>query len=372
MARSRVSIVKCDDYSPVEVKEALKKALDLIGGIDRFVKPGSKVLLKPNLLSAKTPDKAVTTHPELVRAVARLVKEAGGLPSIGDSPGSFFTVKAIDDVFEKTGMKKIADEEGCSLVKFDKIEHIEGYPVATAFKEYDLVINLPKMKTHTLALLTGAVKNTFGFMAGLNKVQCHKSAPNINDFTVIINDIYSITRPGLSIMDGIVGMDKDGPAAGRVRKCNVILASSDAVSLDAIFSHIVGLPYQKNLVVKNATERGLGNGRLKDIEVSGQSLESSKIKDFILPKTALPYRFPSWLTRPLTELIGFKPFIDEGLCKKCNICVQSCPVDAITINKDISLIDKEKCVKCFCCHEVCPYNAINIRKNLLAKLIWSR
>lgn len=368
--KSKVAIVRCEDYEPKKVKEALKKALDLIGGVNAFIKGSPRVLIKPNLLSARLPDEAVDTHPEFVRAVARLVREANGVPFIGDSPGSFFTIKSIDEVYEKSGMKRIADEEDIGLIRFDKIIHINGYPIAKALKEYDLVINVPKLKTHTLAILTGAIKNTFGFMPGLNKVQCHKKAPNINEFSKILADIFAITKPGLSIMDGIVGMDGDGPAAGRVRRFGLILASPDAVSLDAAFSHIAGFPYAKNVVLNEVVNRDLGKGRLKDIEIVGEDLYKAKIKDFKLPKTALVYRFPTPFMKPFTKLLDFRPVIDEILCKKCNICKESCPVDAITINKEISKIDEMKCIKCFCCHEVCPHDAIYIKKNILAKMIW--
>ncbi len=368
--KSKVSIVKCRDYELSSLKPSLEKALELIGGIRAFVKPSAKVLLKPNLLSARGPEDAVDTHPEFIRAVSIIVKEAGGLPAIGDSPGSFRTVKSIDEVYEKSGVKKVADEEGVELVRFDKVIHIDGYPMSKALKDFDLTINLPKLKTHTLAMLTGAVKNTFGFVPGLSKMQCHKKATHINEFSDILADVYAITRPELSIMDGIIGMDGDGPAVGRIRDIGLIMASADAVSLDAVFSHIAGLPYERNSVLKKVTARGLGKGRLDDIEVAGESLSSSVIKDFKLPKTELIYLFPSMLAGPIARLIAFRPVIDETACKKCGICKDSCPVDAITINERMSVIDKRICVKCFCCHEVCPYNAIYIKKSPIAKLIW--
>lgn len=368
--RSKVSVVRCGNYDAALLKEKIERALDLIGGIGKFIKGPCKVLLKPNLLSARLPEEGVNTHPEFVRAVGRLVKEVGGMVTIGDSPGSFFTIKYIDEVYGNSGMKRIAEEEGFGLARFDKIEHIDGYPIATAFKDYDLVINLPKLKTHTLAMLTGAVKNTYGFVPGLSKVQFHKEAPNIREFSKILVDIFSITKPGLSVMDGVVGMDGDGPAAGRIRNFGLVLASEDAVSLDAVFSCLAGLPYSKNAVLKAATERGEGRGRLEDIGVEGEDLESLKIKNFKLPKTELLYRFPSRFARPLAKLINFNPIINETLCKKCDICKTACPVGAITIDKDTSKINETKCVRCFCCHEVCPHDAIYIKKNFFTKIIW--
>ncbi len=368
--KSRVSIVRCNSYGSGELENALREATDLIGGMSSFVKESHKVLIKPNLLSARTPEEGVDTHPEFVRAIVRLVKESGGVPSIGDSPGSFLTVKSIDEVYAKSGMTKVAKEESVELVRFDKIVHIDGYPIAKALKDYDLVINLPKLKTHTLAILTGAIKNMYGFVPGLSKVRYHKEAPNIKEFSKVIADIFAITRPGLSIMDGVIGMDGEGPAAGELKNVGLVMASADAVSLDAVFSHIAGFPYERNILLKEVVQRNLGIGRLEDIEVVGADLDSAKIKNFRLPKTDLAYRFPTSIARHLARLIDFRPIIDGARCKKCNICVGSCPVDAITINKDISKIDEIKCVRCFCCHEVCPHDAIDIKKNIFAKMIW--
>jgi ferredoxin len=171
-------------------------------------------------------------------------------------------------------------------------------------------------------------------------------------------------------MDGIVGMDSDGPAAGRVRKIGLILAGADAVSVDAVFSRIAGLPYSRNVLLRRLVERGSGRGRLDEIEVVGESLDSAVIKDFRLPRTEIAYRFPSFIGSRLAKLIDFRPCIDEVLCRKCDVCKAACPVDAITIDKNISRIDEMKCIKCFCCHEVCPHDAIYIKKNFLAKLIW--
>ncbi|MFH1752718.1 MAG: DUF362 domain-containing protein, partial [Candidatus Omnitrophota bacterium] len=337
--RSKVSIVRCGSYDPAPLKRAIERSLDLIGGISRFVKPSDKVLVKPNLLSARLPDEAVDTHPEFVRAVVRIVKEAGGVPSIGDSPGSFFTVKSINHVYEQSGMKEVAENEGAGLVSFNQAVHINGYPIARAIKEFDLVINLPKFKTHAMAVLTGAVKNMYGLVPGLSKVQYHKQAPNINEFSNVLADIFEITKPALSIMDGIVGMDGDGPAAGRVREIGYILSSGDAVSLDAAFADMAGVPYSRNKLLRTVTERGLGKGCLDDIEILGESLSSARIKDFKLPKTAPQNRAPSFIAKYIARIIHFRPFINESLCEKCLICKPACPVDAITINKDKSIID---------------------------------
>ncbi len=370
MTRSKVSITRCSSYESAEVDKAVRRALELIGGMAAFVKKGERVLLKPNMLAASAPEEAVDTHPEFVRRVALLVRESGGIPVIGDSPGCFLSTKSIDEVYEKSGMAEIARREKIEMIKFDKVVHINGYPIARALRECSLVINLPKLKTHTLAMLTGAVKNNYGFIMGLSKVQYHKRAPNIKEFAGIIADIFSIILPSLSIMDGIVGMDGDGPNTGRVRKMGLVLASADAVSLDAVFSSIAGLPLFRHPILKEVTKRRLGRGRLEEIEVLGESLDSARIRDFRLPQTAFVYKFPSWLARPIAKLLDFRPSIDEMMCKACDVCKRACPQDAITINEGSAKIDWGRCTKCFCCQEVCPHGAISVKKNILAKMLW--
>jgi len=368
---SKVSIVKCKDYDSKKVIDSVFRAVSLLGGIETFLKQGDVVLIKPNLLSARLPEEAVTTHPEVVRAAIRLVKEIKATPLVGDSPGTFFTVKDVDYVYEKTGIKRIAEEEGVELVRFDKSRIINGYPIAEVALNVSLVISLPKLKTHALTVMTGAIKNTFGLVPGHFKVECHRNKPKPRDFAKVILDVFQITKPHLSIMDGVLAMEGRGPGAGNPREVGLILASPDAVSLDLVVSKLVGLPLYKDIVINEANERGIGEANIDNIEILGEALENVKIKDFKLPETAHRIDLlPNFLTNIFTWAVVFKPVIDERLCKRCEICKDSCPVDAITVDEVTSHIDSKICIRCFCCHEVCPYKAIFIKRNFLAELLW--
>ncbi len=368
---SKVSIVRCEDYTGERITDAVSRSVDFLGGIESFVKKADTVLIKPNLLSAREPEEAVCTHPEVVRAAIRLVKKAGGRPVVGDSPGNFFTTRDVDFVYEKTQIKRIAEEEDIELVKFDKSRLINGYPIAEAALNASVIISLPKLKTHALTVMTGGVKNTFGMIPGLYKVECHRKKPKPRDFVRILLDIFEITKPHLSIMDGVVGMEGDGPATGRSRKLGLVMASPDAVSMDAVVSKLVGLPSYKDIIVNEARRRGVGEADISNIEILGEAIESVKIKDFKLPKTAQRINLiPDFLTNIFTRVVDFTPVIDERLCKKCGVCKNSCPVGAITINEETSFRDDKICVRCFCCHEVCPYKAVFIKRNLITKLLW--
>ncbi|MFZ5980421.1 MAG: DUF362 domain-containing protein, partial [Candidatus Zixiibacteriota bacterium] len=262
----KVAVVRADSYEPEILYKKLEETLALIGGLQTYVKPGMKVLLKPNLLSAKAPDRAITTHPEIVAAVARMVRERGAKVIIGDSPAGAKT--GIQRVWDNTGLSDIARRDSLELVSFEKAGTTpvnvgdKTYYIAKPVLEADLIINLPKLKTHVLTLLTGAVKNVFGVIPGFRKGMYHKEAPNPRHFSRIIVDIFSAVQPGLNILDGILIMEGDGPASGTARKGNLLMASTDAVALDTVVAEIVGLAPQKIHTIKYASESGLGIGWL--------------------------------------------------------------------------------------------------------------
>ena len=364
---AKVSLIKCPSYDRDKVSESVKRAVDLLGGIEAFVKPGTKVLVKPNLLSARLPEEAVDTHPEVVRAVVRLVKSAGAAALVGDSPGGYGA--NIEEIFDKSGMRKMAEEEGLELVKFTKSKFVDGIPFTRYLFDCDSVISIPKFKTHGITVLTAAIKNMYGTVTGLYKAECHSKAPREEDFAKIIAKVYSTARPHLTILDGITAMEGDGPSAGKPRDLGFIMAGADAVAIDACLARIIGLEPFDILATKEASDMGLGEADPGKIEMAGDDINDLIVKDFKLPQTAFKL-IPKGLTNAVAGLIKFKPSIDINICTRCNLCKVTCPVNAIEIERDFCRIDYKKCVRCLCCHEVCPYKAISIRRNLLTKLVW--
>lgn len=365
---SKVSLIRCSSYNAAEVFEAVKKAVDLLGGIGEFVKPGMKVLLKPNLLSARLPEEGVDTHPEVVRAVARLVKTQGATPIIGDSPGGFG--KNVDEVFEKSGMRKIAEEEGIELVKFTSSRFVEGIPISRYVFDSDCVISIPKLKTHSITVLTAGIKNMYGTVVGLYKAECHSRAPKEDDFAKVITKVYSISRPALTILDGIIAMEGDGPSSGNLRKMDMIMASHDAVSIDSCIANLIGLEPSDIRVTKEAYAMGLGEADLTRIEMVGDDPDSFIANDFKLPQTTALKLIPKAIANTVATFIKFKPSIDGSICTRCNLCKTTCVVNAIEIEKDFCKIDYSRCLRCMCCHEVCPYKAISVKRNILTKIVW--
>lgn len=367
--RSQVSIVKCNGYQRQEVEDAVRKSVELLGGIPEFVKPADKVLIKPNLLSASTPDSGIDTHPEFVRAVIKLVKETGARVILGDSPSVWGEIAEVDNVYEKSGMKQLAEEEKIELVKFRNITIKSGYPVASILDECDCVISLPKFKTHDLMTMTGAVKNLYGFIPGLYKVELHKKALASWEMAKVLADIYSITKPRLSIVDGVIAMEGDGPASGGVlRNLGLVLASSDAVALDSAMATVMGLRPKDILSTKEAAQRGLGNADLKDIDILGEELRDVIVPDYKLPQTSIVNRLPRPFLNVGKSLLHFRPSINKTKCTVCGLCMKACPVSAISIEKGQTKIDNKTCVLCLCCKEVCPQGAISVKKSLVARI----
>ncbi|MCM8790969.1 MAG: DUF362 domain-containing protein [Candidatus Omnitrophica bacterium] len=365
---ARVSLIRCASYDPDAVYESVKRAVDLVGGIGSFVKQGMKVLLKPNLLSERPPEDAVDTHPEVVRVVARLVKIAGGEPVIGDAPGGYG--KNIEAIFEKSGIRRVAKEEGIGLVKFTSSRFIEGIPITNYVFDCDRIISLPKLKTHSITVLTAGIKNMFGTVTGLYKAETHSRAPREEDLVKILAKVFSIAKPHLTVLDGIVAMDGDGPAAGDPKSMKLVMASPDAVAIDACVAKIVGLNPLDILLTKAAYEAGLGEADLARIEIAGEAIDEFISKDFRLPQTTPLKVIPRAVVNALASFIRFKPWINEDLCERCGLCGETCPVDAITVERNHCRIDYKKCVRCLCCQEVCPYRAISIRRNILTKMVW--
>ncbi|WP_418791632.1 DUF362 domain-containing protein [Phosphitispora sp. TUW77] len=367
----QVSVCRCGDYSQQRVNAAVHAAMELIGGMERFVRPGQKVLLKVNALTMRLPEEAVTTHPAVIRAVAAEVKKAGGIIQVGDSSGGIIAGQApTTKTFEISGIARAAQEAGAELVNFDSAGIVpvaaEG-PIQTLYlakpvMEADVVISLPKLKTHSLTILTGAVKNMYGCVPGHRKSEYHGMAPRLKDFARVLVDIYGLTRPALTIMDGIIGMEGNGPSAGSPRNTGLVLAAEDGVALDAVVAHLVGVPPSKIHTTRIAHQRGLGIGDMSKIEVLGEKLETLKIKDFDLPSNSIFEVIPGFLVSGALGILKARPVIAEDVCVGCSLCMDSCPVQAMEMPGKYPVIDYNKCISCLCCQELCSRKAVRMKQ----------
>jgi len=371
--KPKVALVRCADYEPARVLAACREALELLGGVGRFVEPGQRVLLKPNLLSPKRPERAVTTHPEIVRATVTLVREAGAEAWVGDSPGGL-RWSITERLLEETGVGAAATEAGAEIRDFDAGERtfvdlpdgaiLRRFALAQPVLDADVVVTLPKLKTHGQALYTGAVKNVLGCVPGGGKLRMHQLAPQSRDLAAALLDIYAVVRPRLCVMDAVVAMEGDGPAHGDPRQVGLVIASSDPVAADAVACHLIGYKPRAIHILGQAEERGLGVAALDRIEVVGERLEACVVHDFVRASNLLLELVPGWLAGLLGRAVRVDPEIVQDECRRCGLCERSCPAHAIREADEAYAIELARCIRCFCCHELCPHGAVVLRRSL--------
>ncbi len=369
---SKVSIVRCKSYSTAAVEEAVRRSVDLLGGVNAFIKPGSVVLVKPNLLVAKEPDAGITTHPEVVRAAIRILKEINCRIFVGDSPSAWGNREQdIDEVHQRTGMKKVCQEESVTLVKFNKRRWHGKFPLTTWLDNCDYVVNVPKFKTHNLTVLTGGIKNLYGLIPGTFKAELHKHHFEAVDFAKVLVDIYQKARPALTIIDGIVAMEGDGPgSAGKLRRQDLIVAGEDCVAIDTVLAVIMGIHPLEVPSTKEAARRHLGAADINSIAIVGEQLKDLDLKPFLPPSAAtLTKKLPRPVVELLKKLIKIRPYIEGENCIKCYFCARACPTKAIKTDRERLAFVYGECIACFCCQEVCPNSAIKTKKSILARIL---
>jgi len=368
---SKVSIIKCASYESSLVQQATREAIDLLGGISSFIRPGSKVLVKPNLLMAKEPEFGIDTHPEVMRAVIKILKEIGCDILVGDGPSVWGNqIENVDEVYTRSGIKRVCREENVKLVEFDKRRWRGKFPLTTWLDNCDYLVNVPKFKTHDLTVLIGAIKNLFGLVSGTYKTELHKNYFEINSFAKMLVDVFQETKPTLTIVDGVVAMEGDGPATGgKLRSLNLLLAGTDCVAIDSVMALIMGLKPFDILTTKEAAARGLGIADINSIEIRGDKLEEVIDRPFLLPTTSIKKKIPRPNINLAKKLIRYYPCVEQDNCIKCAACIQACPNKIMTMKNERIVIDYSKCISCFCCQEACPASAIKVKKSILAKII---
>lgn len=354
---AKVSVVKCNSYKQNKVDKVVKKCLDLI---DFKFKKGMSVLIKPNILGSYKPNrqKAITTNPALVEAVCKILKKNKCKIYIGES--SFMNT---DVAYQSSGIDKVAkkycvnkkpiifEQEKLRYIKDSSAKILKKFPIAKIVKQVDLIIDMPKMKTHSLTQVTLGIKNLYGLIPGGLKQRIHKKAKG-DKFSEILVDIYQNIVPGLTILDGVLGMDGHGPASGQLQKGNVIMASENTVALDIAASKYMDFIPREIPAIEFAVKRALYSGY--DFELVG--MPELPVVHFRKPTKG------KTVSRLRRRLGKEKPIVcDKKICIKCGTCAKKCPTKAIKLDP-YPEIDKRKCIRCFCCMEVCPVHALSLGK----------
>jgi len=354
MVKEKVVIVRCNSYKQKEVDRAIKKILAFLDFPAEKYK-GKKVLIKPNVLGYfKENSEAIVTHPSIINTLLKYFKNAKvGESSAVDTENNlrklgYWKFKPV--IFEEHDLVKVRDES---------LKMMKNFYLPKIVKESDLVINLPKLKTHTLTKMTGAIKNLYGCIPGGVKQILHREAIGEKNFSHLLVDIYLHIKPGLNILDAIVCMEGEGPSSGKPRKVGLLIASKNAIALDVVASKIMGYHPSEILAIEDAVKRGLGS---YDYELVGDFKEIPNLK----------FEKPSRFKRALVKVALMGMTKEEILCNKekcvkCGICVRHCPKKAITLNP-YPEINPEKCIRCFCCIELCPEHALHLKDNLVIRI----
>ncbi len=371
--RSLVSIKRVESYDPQAVLEAMRSCLALLGGMGAFVRPGQRVLLKPNLLGPFAVEKAVTTHPAVVRAAILLAQEAGGTVFIGDSPG----VGSLAYVAKACGLMPVLEETGAELADFSTPQEFDDphntvakrLTLARAVADADLIVTLPKLKTHGQMTFTGALKNQYGLILGTLKSQWHFRLQRPEWLAALILDIHRVARPALAIMDAVVGMEGKGPSGGRPRFLGAMLAGRDLAAVDTLACLLIGLEPRFVPVLEAARIQGIGATNVAEMEIVGEDWRALRVPDFekvseledLLRLVPLPTGLLNWIRGQWTA----KPRIIGPRCIQCDVCANGCPVSPAAIHPDApshQQIDDDACIRCYCCHELCPNQAIELTR----------
>ncbi|MFX0047369.1 MAG: DUF362 domain-containing protein [Candidatus Hermodarchaeota archaeon] len=382
--KTKISIQKVENN---KVKEAVFRSLESINAQKLFYKEKMVVLLKPNILMGKPAERAVNTHPEVVRAVIQWVKQFN--PSkiyVSDSAGGQ-KPGITETAMKESGIQNICEQEGVICVPFEKTER-EIYEVEDALelkeitssrliKEADLIINIPKIKTHWQCTLTCCIKNMFGTVLLANKAKTHAQTTTLNRFCSALVDIYSISKPQLTVIDGYYCQEGKGPSSGDVVKLDIILAGYDGVALDSVVCKIIGFEPSEILYLEKAEKKKLGTTDLDNIEILGETIESvyRKFKRPKLRPISMP--LPKWVADYIGKTIfRAKVKFNREKCKLCSTCWTNCPVNAITPPNELKKgnvpkWDRKKCITCFCCVELCPHEAVKFKINYIRNAAFS-
>ncbi len=369
----KVVILEIEDYNLLILKEKISKAIkEHFSGEKKFL-AADKILLKPNLLSISSPEEAITTHPVFLEAVGMIFKDLGCRVFMADSSGGFASDKDTDYVYQALGLKEIATRCGFELLYPTHTVVREGFPfcwwadsLASGAEDGFKMINLPKLKTHTIMVLTLAVKNLYGCISGAYKSQLHRLNPRTEDLAKVILKLYKNIKPALNIVDGILALEGEGPAQkGKPKKISIVVIGDDALYVDYAIGRFLGLADNAHPLIKAAKSDGL----LEEKELTLISEVKGKCVNFKLPAPFILNCLPKAILPLGRRLLKFRPRINKEKCTGCLKCRQICPNQAIEIKKGKAFIDYQKCIMCMCCAEVCRYCAVDLEKSLLLKAV---
>ena len=372
-----VSIVRCADYGEETCERALREVLVPFGGLD-WVRPGMRVVIKANLVSAMKPEKAATTHPALLAALTRMLRERGANVVIGDSPGGTFAAPHLNAVYRVCGISE-AEAAGAELNRdFSQKEadlpeaHTAKHITYTGYLDgADAIISFCKLKSHGMLSLSAATKNLFGAIPGIIKPEYHYRYPDPMDFADMLIDLNEFFRPKLYLVDAVQTMEGNGPTAGTPKYMGALLAGTNPHKIDFLCAKLIGLEAKNVPTLRAAQERGLTPASAEELEISGNA-EEFVCKDFVTVQRGTGTDFGAQKGKLLgaaaKTVLRARPKLKRSRCVGCGVCRNTCPAHAIVIEKGKAKIDRRACIRCFCCQEFCPKGAMRVHRTWVARI----
>ena len=378
-----VALTKIGSYDVGALENAIRKQLELIGMADMF--DSKRVVIKPNLVMKKSPEAAATTHPAVLEAMIRILKESAAEIIIAESPPGLYTEPALKSFYNACGITGVAEKYGVRLnldtssreVAFPDAVTAHGFELISPLLDADVIVDLAKLKSHALTGFSGAVKNFFGAIPGLMKVETHARFPDYNDFGSMLADLcayFAKEKPVFCLLDGIVAMEGNGPTGGEPRKLGCLIAGVNPFSVDVVGAEIAGL--SGIIMLEEAKRRGYTSD---NPEVLGDPIESVRVDDFKKPDSSAGGGVSAlrWLSEAfdgrIYKWLQPRPVVDKKICVGCGECARSCPKKTIKLEmrngRRRAGIDDANCIKCYCCQELCPVKAVRIRKNPVMKML---
>ena len=374
---SEIVCTHLNDYDEEQLYLAVKKQFDLLE-VFSLIDPGMRILIKPNLLLKRRPDEFTTTHPAVVAAVIRVLKENGcGNIVIADSPGGPYTKPLLSSIYRAAGFEEVAarfgvhlnTETGYQTVRRDENSLCKEFTLIDPVVDADFIIDVCKLKTHGMVGLSGAVKNMFGSIPGLMKPEMHFRFPEEERFCEMLVNLCETTAPGLVVVDGIDGMQGDGPSGGTLLHAGMLLAGTNPYDIDLLLCEIIGFDPEEIFTSKIARARGLSVQSIDELTLLGD--EVKKFPDSVRPTSRsvdFGHKLPRWFPKRILDHFSTKPQIVKKGCIGCGKCAESCPAKTIEVVDGKAKIHYEKCIRCFCCHEMCPVKTIRMKRSRFYRL----
>ncbi len=363
-----------EEYEGEKIYRAVCESMEALD-IASDLRPDMKVVIKPNMIIAKSPEVSATTHPFVIKAVARWLTEQGVRDiTLAESSGGLYNAEHMKRVYHVCGMEMLEPEVKLNRDFSARTVYCgEGFAnrsfhVITPIVEADYVINICKMKTHSMTGYSGGIKNLFGVIPGLEKPQLHYRWPDIEDFSRMLLELAETVDPQLTVIDAIEAMEGNGPTGGTMYPMHLLLAARDMYTQDYFAAGLMGLDPREIVMIRQALERGRVHPEA--ITISGDALPDER-HDFRRPETAsldFTDNVPGFLRKPLgfaaSRLLKSYPQLKADRCIGCGRCAESCPAHVIRIRNGKAKFHRRGCISCFCCQEMCPQKAISVRKAL--------